>query len=50
MKFKVQFISLDEDDKDLILSFAVEDSHSGSFKFAAGLYATAPAQACTVEQ
>jgi len=29
MKHKVQFISLDEDDKDLILSFAIEDEVMG---------------------
>ena len=29
MKHKVQFIGLDEDDKDLILSFAVEDEEIG---------------------
>lgn len=29
MKHKVQFISLDEDDKDLILSFAVDDEEMG---------------------
>jgi hypothetical protein len=29
MKHRVQFISLDEDDKDLILSFAIEDEVMG---------------------
>lgn len=29
MKHKVQFISLDEDEKDLILSFAVDDDEMG---------------------
>lgn len=29
MNLKVQFISLDEDDKDLILSFAVDDAETG---------------------
>lgn len=29
MKHKVQFISLDEDDKDLILSFGIDDPEMG---------------------
>ena len=29
MKYKVQFISLEEDDKDLIVSFAVDDAEMG---------------------